>query len=214
MSGGADRLDLIARVVAMTVNPIVLVPVFFAWTLAGAGWPPGALLGAVGIATLFLSLIPVLSIVWMVRTGRAETIEVRDRTRRTGPFLAAFLGGMATLACALAVEWPSPALFEPLVGTFVANTAILGAVTSRFKISLHVASIAGFVSMAGWIAWTTSTPLGGPVGAALLVPVVMWSRVRTGAHTLPEVAAGAGYGFVVSALELETLYRAGRLILD
>lgn len=206
-AGAASVKDRVAHAVAMTVNPIVLVPIFFAWVLLDAGWPTRAVLDAVLLSTLFLSIAPVLVIVWMVRTGRAETIEVRARSHRGSPFFVAFLGGCAALGWSLLVDWPTGPLFEPLVGCFIVNTVLLAAVNTRFKISLHAASVAGFVSMAAWLATGVV-----PALAIVLVPLVMWSRVQTGAHSLREVVAGATYGLMVPIVELEVLQRAGWLV--
>lgn len=207
-NGAETTSDRIAYAVAMTINPIVLVPLFFAWILAGAGWPAPAVVHAALIATLFLSIAPVLLIVWMVRTGRAETIEVRARARRGGPFLVAFLGGVTALGWAAVTDWPTGPLFEPLLGCFLVNTVLLAAVNTRFKISLHAASVAGFVSMAAWL----TDGVVAPALAALLVPLVMWSRVHSGAHSLREVVSGAAYGLTIPLLELEVLRQAGWLV--
>lgn len=210
-TGGSDGAtsvkDRVAHTIAMTINPIVLVPIFFAWVLAGAGWPTRAVVDAVLLATLFLSIAPVVLIVWMVRTGRAETIEVRTRSHRTGPFLVAFLGGITALGWSAVIDWPTGPLVEPLLGCFLLNTALLAAVNTRFKISLHAASVAGFVSMAAWL----SVAVVIPALSTILVPLVMWSRVHTGAHTLREVVAGAAYGLTIPIVELEMLQWAGWL---
>ena len=45
----------------------------------------------------------------------------------------------------------------------------------------------------------------------LLVPVVMWARVRVRAHTRAQVWGGALFGLLAPALELLVMYGAGLL---
>lgn len=209
---GRRPAERFARAVAYTINPIVLAPLFFGWALAESGWPAADVVRAVVLTAAGLSLVP-LAVLWgMVRTGRAETLEVRSRARRGLPFLAALSGAIAVLAASFALEWPTRPLLEPLVACFVANTVVLGAVTSRFKISLHAASVAGFVSMAAWLGIARGTPDWAVLlPAAACVPLVGWARVRDRAHSTAEVVAGTVFGVLVPPLELELLARLGWL---
>lgn len=212
---GRGAAEVFARAVAYTINPIVLAPLFFGWVLHRSGWPTTDVVLAVVLTTAGLSLVPLAILVWMVRTGRAESLEVRARERRTPAFLAAVSGAAVVLFTSPAFEWPTPALLEPLVGCFVVNSLVLGAVTARFKISLHAASVAGFVSMAAWLgAMTGSTDWSVLVPAAACVPLVGWARVRDNAHTTAEVLAGTAFGVLVPPLELEILARTGWLIVS
>lgn len=202
-----------ARAVAYTINPIVLAPLFFGWVASEAGWPSADVLRAVVLTTASLSLVPLVVLWWMVRTGRAENLEVRSRARRGMPFLAALSGATGALAASFALDWPTRPLLEPLVACFVANTVVLGAVTTRFKISLHAASVSGFVSMAAWLGAAQGSPDWAVlVPAAGCIPLVAWARVRDHAHSTVEVAAGTAFGLVVPPLELEILAHLGWLI--
>jgi membrane-associated phospholipid phosphatase len=72
-------------------------------------------------------------------------------------------------------------------------SATVAFVTLFFKASAHC-TVAGHAATAGII-------LLGPAGwmFALALPLVIWSRVALGAHTLPETLAGTavGVGFAV-----------------
>ncbi len=201
-----------ARVVSYLLNPLVFPPVGLALVHAHAGPTPaaGALGGltTLGIGAVFYGLVPLAYIVALVRAGRAESLEVRDRAARLGP-LAVSIASYAVGAVALAATVDGPA--RPLVLTFAVgfplNTIGLLAITRWWKISLHLSSLAGFVAVQAYAAWTL--PAAGaltlsPASVALLVPLVpllMWARVRSGAHTPAQVVAGAAYGALVPLAE-------------
>ena len=130
-----------------------------------------------------------------------------------GPLLV----GIASYAVGALLLWKTvegPAL--PLVVAFAAlfpiNTAIILLINTRWKISLHMTSLAGFVSVLLFTALTVWRDLPAPTEAALtiatvgplmlLVPLLMWARVRVGAHTVGQVVAGAVFGLFVPLAEL------------
>ena len=208
-----DRGYRLANAVSYVLNPLVFPPVAFAlieWHFGG-GWASVA--WTFGVSLVFFCLLPLTYVAGMVRAGRAESLEVRDRTRRLGPLLVS----IASYAVGALLLWRTvqgPAL--PLVVSFAAlyplNTAVLLLITLRWKISIHMTSLAGFVGVLLFVALTVWRDLPADVEAALtvatvaplvlLVPLLMWARVRVGAHTPAQVAAGAAFGLVVLPAEL------------
>jgi membrane-associated phospholipid phosphatase len=63
-------------------------------------------------------------------------------------------------------------------------------VTLRWKISVHTAAAAGGATLI----WTL---LGSGIPFLLVVPLIVWSRIRLRHHTLPQTLAGALIGFIV-----------------
>ncbi len=201
-----------ARVVSYLLNPLVFPPIGLALVHAHAGpSAAGAVLGGLatlGLGAVFYCLVPLAYIVRLVRSGQAESLEVRDRFVRLRP-LAVSIASYAVGAVALAATVDGPA--RPLILTFAVffplNTIGLLAITRRWKISLHLSSLAGFVAVQGYAVWTL--PAAGVLtlstaSVALLLPLVpllMWARVRSGAHTPAQVVAGAAYGALVPLVE-------------
>jgi membrane-associated phospholipid phosphatase len=64
---------------------------------------------------------------------------------------------------------------------------IIFGITLSWKISVHCATAAG---VAMWLWWLTGTPLPLLVG----VPLIAWSRVHLGRHTLAQTIAGSMLG--------------------
>ncbi len=199
----------VATALSYLINPLILPPVGFGLVLwhFGAGAPE--IRNAVGIGLVFFFLVPLAYVALMVRRGKAATLEIRSRSARTRPFLF----GIASYAAGVLFLWMTLQTARPLMLAIAAiypiNTALVALINLRWKISVHVASIAGF--LAGLI-FVARMPWGAPtlcvltmvsvVPWLLLIPLLMWARVRSGAHTLGEVAAGSVFGFCVTLIQL------------
>lgn len=203
----------VAVAVAYAVNPLVLPPALFGAVLWWSGAPFLETALAVGIVFILMTLLPLASLWWMVRTGRAESlakVSQRERTRLYG------FGILCTAAAgaALSAIVKTALSFVLGLGVAIAGTAALLALANlRWKISIHAAAVAGFVAV------SASLPLFIPdtaPGAAVvwllpLIPLVMWARVRTGSHSLGEVVAGTALGGGAPVVLLWALYAGGFL---
>jgi membrane-associated phospholipid phosphatase len=76
------------------------------------------------------------------------------------------------------------------------NTIIYGIITLWWKISIHCAGIAGYLS--------ATTLIFGPrhVILWLIIPLLCWSRIRVKAHTPLQTLVGAVLGGVLTWLEI------------
>jgi len=152
-----------------------VLPTAGAWAWAGV---------YVGLAIL----TPLLYLVWLVRRGRVTDLDVQLRRQRTGPLVF-------TLACA-GVAWlvlvlgAAPSPMVALGGAVLLQLAVIFAITLRWKISVHSAAAAG-VSTLIWSLMGTPLPL------LIAVPLIAWSRVRLGRHTVAQTVAGALLGTAV-----------------
>ena len=203
----------LANAVSYFLNPLVLPPVAFTLIVAHFRAPASEVLWTFGVSVVFFCLVPLFYVVGMVRAGRAESLEVRERGSRLKPLLVGMVS-YAVGAALLATTVEGPAL--PLIVSFAAlspiNTAVILLINTRWKISLHMTSLAGFVGVLLFTALTVWRDLPAGVEAALtvatvgplvlLVPLLMWARVRVGAHSVGQVWAGAAFGLVVPQAEL------------
>ena len=208
-----DRGYRVANAISYVLNPLVLPPIAFALIEAHFG---GGLVGVAwtfGVSLVFFCLVPLAYVAGMVRSGRAKSLEVRDRASRLGPFLvgiASYLVG--TLLLWRTVEGPAFPLIVAFAALFPINSAVLLLINLRWKISLHMTGLAGFVGVLLFATLTVWRDLPDGVELALtlatvgplaaLVPLLMWARVRVGAHTVGQVVAGAAFGLVVPPAEL------------
>jgi membrane-associated phospholipid phosphatase len=202
----------LAQGVSYVVNPIVLPPLTFALTLAHFLAPPREFLLLTATAVLFFCLVPLAYVISMVRRGQARSLEVRDRRARFRPMIVTIVSGLAGFgAFFLASETGRPFLLLA-AGTYVLNVALSLLVTRWWKISIHLIALAGFLASGLFIAeilWPW--PVGSVFStswlypALLLIPLLMWARVRSGAHTPAQVLAGALGGFLVTTMELAVM---------
>lgn len=205
----------VATVVSYVVSPLALPPLVYGTVLAhvGAPWIDVAL-GA-GIGFVFLALLPLAYVGWMRYQGRIASLEIRDRSKRAEPFLVVLAAGAGAFAMVLGVEIAGQRLLAALVGCHVLNTCLLFLITTRWKISVHCASVAGAVATLAFVwAHVPGTVLDMPgvghgmlVGGAVLVVTMLWARVRSRAHTLWQAVAGTGLGLAPYG-ELLALARA------
>ena len=132
---------------------------------------------------------PALYVVWLLRRGQVTDLDVSRREQRKRPMLVmAACSGVAWLL--LWIMGGSDATLI-LTGALTLQSALMLAVTLHWKISQHGA-MSAWAGRLGWL--LLGTPL-----ALLVVPLVVWSRVRLGRHTLAEAVAGALLGLAISS---------------
>jgi hypothetical protein len=205
----------VANAISYFLNPLVLPPVGFGliqWHFGASGLE---ILWTVVISLVFFCLVPLLYVIGMVRRGRAESLEVRDRDSRLRPFLVgigSYAVGMAVLATTVRTALP---LIVSVAALFPFNTLLILLINTRWKISVHMTSLAGFVSVLLFVALTVWRDLPAEAEVALtaasvaplllLLPLLMWARVRVSAHTTGQVLAGAAFGLLMPLIELYVL---------
>jgi membrane-associated phospholipid phosphatase len=149
------------------------------------------------VAVLCAAVIPMVYIVGGVRRQRLTDRHVRLRAQRPLPLLigiASVLAGIALLALGHAPR--------DLVALIVAMGAGLFSslvVTLRWKISIHVAVVAGAVVILALVFGLTWL---------VLAPVILaigWARVVIGDHTPAQSIAGGVLGAIIAAAVFPTL---------
>ena len=200
----------LARAVSLTINPLILPPLLVAVVLAEAGADVSETLRISGGLAILLTLFPLGFLGWMARLGQSDSVVVLSRRQRLRPYLF----GLACAVLALifvskAADTSAGAVFS-ITLCFVANTVLLMSVNYRWKISIHAAAAAGFLA----VLFTLSIVSTGAIPPHLYllvpaVPLVMWARVHSGAHSAGEVLAGATLGLVAVPAELISLHFLG-----
>jgi hypothetical protein len=191
-----------ATIVSYGVNPLVLPPLVYGAVLAHVGADRGDVLWGAGIGGTFLALIPLAYVGWMRARERIESLEIRDRTKRTGPFLVVLGAGLTAFGIVLGVEMTGRRLLAALIGCHVLNVSLLFLVTTGWKISVHCASTAGAVATLVFVQHhVPGTVLVGPLveaslvgGGVVLMVLMLWARVWSRAHTLGQAVAGTVLG--------------------
>jgi membrane-associated phospholipid phosphatase len=180
----SPRTTMLARTVSDVCSPAALaLP-----CLLLAAWSANAP-GAIWYAVLYAAVavpLPMLYVVWLVRTGRVTDFHLPNRHERARPFAVALVSALA--AVVLLIVFGAPAAFlAPIVAVFM-QTFLLFLVTLVWQISIHTATTAG---LATFVAIAIG---GGGLLATLIVPLVAWARIHLGRHTLAQTIAGALLG--------------------
>jgi len=145
-----------------------------------------------GVSALFATLVALLYLLRGVRRRQFTDHHVRLREQRP----LAFLVGIASLLIGLAlmVVLGAPRELVALVAAMGVGLIVSLLVTLLWKISVHVAVVAGAVVILVLVF--------GPLLLVLapLVALVGWARVEVADHTPAQVTAGRGLGATVAAV--------------
>lgn len=209
------RAERLANALSYILNPLAFPPVAFTLVSWHFGAPLAEVLWVLAISVAFFCVVPLLALLWAVREGRAATLEVRDRTRRRVPMLltvASYIVGIVLLGATVSTARDVLVAFAVI---YPVNTLILIGITHWWKISIHMAGLAAFVSGLLFVAlvawrdlpsdWEAALTLATTAPLVLLLPLLMWARVRARAHTVAQVVAGAAFGLFVPLAELYVL---------
>jgi hypothetical protein len=182
----------LARVLTDVLNPFaIFTALFFAVALAQSQVSRALLYTGVEL----LAAAAVASYVLLMRRrARVGDFWISARAERLAPAVFLLLAFVALLGALWLLRAPEVlSLLTLSMGLASATVALL---TLFFKASAHC-TVAGHAATAGLL-------LLGPLGIVILLvlPLVIWSRVALGAHTVPEALAGAAVGVVFAALFL------------
>jgi hypothetical protein len=215
------RAERLANALSYILNPLAFPPVAFTLVSWHFGAPLAEVLWVGAVSAVFFAVVPLLALLWMVREGRAASLEVRDRQRRRTPMLLTVAATVAGVVLLGATTTTARTVLVAFAAVYPVNTLLLIGITHWWKISIHMAGLASFVSgllfvaLVAWRAlpadWEAALTLATTTPLLLLLPLLMWARVRARAHTVAQVIAGAAFGLFVP---LAQLYALTFLVLD
>ncbi|MGD2049948.1 MAG: hypothetical protein PVH03_10640 [Chloroflexota bacterium] len=144
----------------------------------------------------WVSLIPSLFVLYMLRTGRISDLHMNTRRERRWPYVTGVLG--SAIALALIMIFGGPENLRCLAIFSLIELSILGFITNFWMISIHATSITAAMAIVGFIF--------GLLPALILLPLVFavyWVRLYLRRHNLAQVVAGIVLGlFTVFVLTL------------
>ncbi len=135
------------------------------------------------LSTFFTSIGPMLFVLWLYATERISDLDMSIRSEREtvfGAFVVFYLVGTITLWLTHA-----PAFLVASMAGYALSTFVVQYITRYWKISTHALGITAPLVALCIIFGRQPLPF------LILIPVVCWSRVYLGAHTIPQVIAGA-----------------------
>lgn len=152
-----------------------------------------------GVAVLFGAVLPFFYLLYLLRREKVTQIDVPLRGQRTVPYLISVLIYLVGFGVLLAVG--ASATVYALMFCYATNTLIISAINTQWKISAHAMGASGpLTALAVTFGWQV-------VPFFLVVIVVSWARVVLKAHTRAQVTAGALLGILLTALQVEAIYK-------
>jgi membrane-associated phospholipid phosphatase len=181
-----------ARTLSNVLNPFVIFTVLYALVAFAESSPARA---AVYLALELLAAGLVAGYVfYLTRRARVGDFWIPHRVERLVPAVV-LLGAFVGLLLALSLADAPAVLYDTTLSMGLAS-AIVAGITLLWKASAHTA-VAGHAATAGVLL----LGLGGVV-FALTLPLVLWARVVSGAHTPLQTLAGAAVGALFALLFL------------
>jgi membrane-associated phospholipid phosphatase len=168
-------------------NWIIATTLAVGWHAAGA---KGLAWGAV--AALFAGVLPMAFINRGIRHGQWDDRNVGAKRPRL--IVLSFIIASVAVGLVLLVGLGAPTELSGYFGCMLGSIAVLAAITTVWKISIHCAVAAGSV--------TILALLFGPwlIPAYLLVALTGWSRVALKDHTIAQVIAGSLLGALAAVV--------------
>jgi membrane-associated phospholipid phosphatase len=168
-------------------NWIIATTLAVGWHAAGAR---GLAWGAVAAA--FAGVLPTLFINRGIRDGRWDDRNVGAKRPRL--IVLTFIIASVAVGLILMVGLGAPTELSGYFGCMLGSIAVLAAITTVWKISIHCAVASGSVTILALLfgAWL--------VPAYLLVALTGWSRVAVKDHSIAQVIAGSVLGAVAAVI--------------
>jgi membrane-associated phospholipid phosphatase len=163
-------------------------------TVMAIGWHADGRTGLAWglLAALFAAVLPTLFISYGVRRGRWSDRNVGARRPRL--MVLAFITASVATGLILLLLLGAPRLLTGYLAFMLASVALLAAITTVWKISIHCAVASGSVTILALL-------YGPPVLTAyVLVALLGWSRVVLEDHTVAQVVVGSVLGAAAAAL--------------
>jgi len=183
----ADRL---ARWISILFDSSILsLPIFFTfgWLSTGA-----AGLAWAGLTLLIVTGIPLAYLTLGKRLGWVSDFEMTRRAERPRFILVSLSSDV--LALLILRFLGGPHLLTMIVLTYFCLAIVMFAISSFWKISMHMAGVGGFSTALVFV-------FGPPALLAFLsLPLVAWARWHRRKHDIPQLVAGALVGAMITAL--------------
>jgi hypothetical protein len=158
-------------------------PRFFNWALVYAG---------AGL------LLPLVYLVYLMRKGEVSDFHMRERAERIKPMT--FI--LVTFSSLSLIFYFGNAPYILQIFTYVGalQAVVMLLITLKWKISGHGAGAAAFALLLWALYGAAAAP------AFLFIPVVIWARVYTDRHDLPQTIVGAIAGFALMGLAVGLVF--------
>ncbi|MFA5926614.1 MAG: hypothetical protein WCT32_02005 [Patescibacteria group bacterium] len=189
-------LDKLALIVSAITSPFLVVSFFCLLMVRRYSTTPEEMLlwGSTFIAISII--IPLAYIFREVRAGRISDMHIRIREQRIKPFLVSIGSTLMLLVIYYTLGVPRELL--AMLAAILANGIIFLFITRYWKASIHLAALAGTITMTSLLVDQKITLI------FVLLPIVAWARMRRNRHTLWQTAVGSLISLGVTFIIIRT----------
>jgi membrane-associated phospholipid phosphatase len=165
------------------------------WIIAATlavGWHAGGVTGLAwgAVAALFAGVLPMVFVSRGIRRGQWDDRYVGGKRARLT--VLSFIIASVAVGLILLTAFGAPGELSGYFACMLGSVAVLAAITTLWKISIHCAVAAGSVTIMALLFGPWLTP------GYLLVAVTAWSRVVLKDHTKAQVIGGSVLGIAAA----------------
>jgi hypothetical protein len=175
--------DRFALIVSAVTSPFIVIPCAGIFVVSAYAGDLKRLLSLGGAFLLFVVIAPLAYVLNGIVTKRLTDIHVTERDQRTAPLVVSSVSAFALIAV---YKWLlAPDALVALSVIVAANGIVFLLITHYWKVSVHVAAVSASVLLVTFLIDRHLCLLG------ILVPMVIWSRVRRRRHDILQGIMGA-----------------------
>lgn len=179
-----------ARLVSLGFNPMVVSFFVFTILIFGATYGASNAWALWTTCLLFSNLLPIVTVLFLKHRGIISDLDASIKEQRILPLsLGVIYAGLGFFALHYQ---NAPPIVQGLMFCYMTNTLVILVITRYWKISIHVAGVAGPLAALWLFGWHFPLLI---LGVIILVAT---ARVVLRAHTIAQVTAGVLMGWLLT----------------
>ena len=184
--------NVVSKTISFLTNPMFVSAYVFTYVISLHEGLNGLL--KIVIAILTTCILPIGYIIMLKLKGLVTDFYVSRREDRFKPFLVGLIGYTINLVSLVLLK--AHIKVQLLALCYVVNTLFSMLITFKWKISVHLAGIAGPLTYLVLVYGAS------PLILIIAVIIVSWARIADGAHTLSQTVAGGLSAFILTYFQV------------
>lgn len=187
-----------AKSISNIIHPLILSPLTFAMLYFHMNQDKYSSFLYLVMIVLSISIFPFLYVLRMKNNGEIENIDIPDRKKRQKPFVKGTI--LFLITAILLILMSAPQNFVSIMLIYTINTGLATLITRYWKISVHGLSFGIPIATLGMLFSKKYFYF------SSLLPLLIYSRVKLKAHTIPQVVAGFSLGFFLTIIQIKFIW--------
>ncbi|RKU27336.1 hypothetical protein C6497_11340 [Candidatus Poribacteria bacterium] len=145
-----------------------------------------------GIVTLFVTILPILGIVLLVKFSKVGNLHLHAKEERIIPLCFIVLSMILGTVILYKIGAAQKIILACIA--FIANSIVFSAITPLWKISFHTSVTTGCIMVLVFLVNTSF------IWFFLLIPLIAWARIYRERHTFLQTVVGTLLAIINTAL--------------